>query len=42
MISRYGISTRYTDWQKELIADTAQYTNIYAGVSGELTGCNTW
>jgi TonB-linked SusC/RagA family outer membrane protein len=27
-------STRYTDWQKELIGGTAQYTNINAGVSG--------
>jgi TonB-linked SusC/RagA family outer membrane protein len=27
-------TTRYTDWQKELIGRTAQYTNINAGVSG--------
>lgn len=27
-------STRYTDWQKELIGGTAQYTNINASVSG--------
>jgi TonB-linked SusC/RagA family outer membrane protein len=27
-------TTRYTDWQKELIGGAAQYTNINAGVSG--------
>ena len=27
-------TTRYTDWQKELIGGTAQYTHINAGVSG--------
>lgn len=27
-------TTSYTDWQKELIGGTAQYTNINAGVSG--------
>jgi TonB-linked SusC/RagA family outer membrane protein len=27
-------TTRYTDWQKELIGGTARYTNINAGVSG--------
>jgi TonB-linked SusC/RagA family outer membrane protein len=27
-------TTRYTDWQKELIGGTAQYTNINASVSG--------
>ncbi|WP_207515236.1 SusC/RagA family TonB-linked outer membrane protein [Longitalea luteola] len=27
-------TTRYTDWQKELIGGTAHYTNINAGVSG--------
>lgn len=27
-------TTRYTNWQKELIGGTAQYTNVNAGVSG--------
>lgn len=27
-------TTRYTDWQKEMIGGTAQYTHINAGVSG--------
>jgi TonB-dependent starch-binding outer membrane protein SusC len=27
-------TTRYTDWQKELIGGTAQYTSINAGISG--------
>ncbi len=27
-------TTQYTDWQKELIGNTVQYTNITAGVSG--------
>jgi TonB-dependent starch-binding outer membrane protein SusC len=27
-------TTRYTDWQKELIGGTAQYTNVYASASG--------
>jgi TonB-linked SusC/RagA family outer membrane protein len=27
-------TTRYTDWQKELIGGTAKYTNIQAGISG--------
>jgi TonB-linked SusC/RagA family outer membrane protein len=27
-------TTRYTNWQKELIGGTAQYTNINAGISG--------
>jgi TonB-linked SusC/RagA family outer membrane protein len=27
-------TTRYTDWQKELIGGTAHYTNINAGISG--------
>jgi TonB-linked SusC/RagA family outer membrane protein len=27
-------TTRYTDWQKELIGGTAHYTNVNAGVSG--------
>jgi len=27
-------TTRYTDWQKELIGGTSRYTNINAGISG--------
>jgi TonB-linked SusC/RagA family outer membrane protein len=27
-------TTRYTDWQKELIGGTAKYTNIYTSISG--------
>ncbi len=27
-------TTRYTDWQKILIGETAEYTNINAGLSG--------
>jgi len=27
-------TTRYTDWQKELIGNTAHYTDLYADVSG--------
>ncbi|MBO9570830.1 MAG: TonB-dependent receptor plug domain-containing protein, partial [Chitinophagaceae bacterium] len=27
-------TTRYTDWQKELIGGTAKYTNVTAGLSG--------
>ncbi|WP_162277596.1 SusC/RagA family TonB-linked outer membrane protein [Chitinophaga rupis] len=32
-LSHYD-STRYTDWQKELIGGTAQYRNLHAAVSG--------
>jgi TonB-dependent starch-binding outer membrane protein SusC len=31
-------TTRYTDWQKELIGGTAQYTNINASLSGGTAG----
>ncbi|HEX4849953.1 MAG TPA: TonB-dependent receptor plug domain-containing protein, partial [Puia sp.] len=31
---KFWDTTRYTDWQKELIGGAAQYTNINAGVSG--------
>lgn len=31
-------STRYTDWQKELIGGTARYTNLSASMSGGTTG----
>jgi TonB-linked SusC/RagA family outer membrane protein len=33
-INGFWDSTRYTDWQKELIGQTAQYTNINGTISG--------